>query len=215
MLEKLTEAYDNLSPAIRRRYDKNTLEDASRQAAFVVNVAKELQGQVAVTDEVINTKWFDLYRSGDMNLEVMIQAMIHEKSPAFTPLDIPNLSDIATAHNESSSASAGIVGIPIATASLEQEEFDIFAKKLQFDLQVFKVYEAQCSDRKNSLHFQQVAYQLDRYKTIEKQAKQLFDPNSPTCQFQLSVAKKKTMDTFNGRPLLIYLYVARIACLSI
>ena len=98
MLQYLTGRHARRLAGIRSKVDKHGLEEAAALAAAVLGFAQELVHEFPIPEAVIQTRFIDAFRLGDQNLELELQAAIHEKSEDFQCKDISALGLLIRQH---------------------------------------------------------------------------------------------------------------------
>lgn len=148
MYKHALHTFKKLPSTMRRKLDKAAWESEAEVAAAAVNMGRELQVLMPVSDERIQDGFLKKYILGDIKIEMEIQAAVNEKSSSFTVRDLPSLAAIMDEH---------INTRPIAqTSQLEIQQvqataFQLVQKQLEYDCQAFRAWMSKCRDAKSAI----------------------------------------------------------------
>ena len=191
MVRFLCKSFARKPVGLRRRADKSTMEDAAQQASLVHALVAEVQKECPIPEEDLNKSVIEVFENGDMNLELLLQGAIFEKDKNFKVTDVPQLAELMKVH------AAGAIkrvlhGPPLAAAALEAEEFELFLKKADYDLQSHRVWVSQVTSHDSNLFFQKARYTSQRHEACKEAIKTLFTPGHVNCRIALFVYKPDT-----------------------
>ena len=79
---------------LRKKLDKGRAEELSQQAAFVVNVAAEAQGLVALPASVVENEFFQRWINGEAQVAQEVVQSLQDRSERFSPRDLPCLASL-------------------------------------------------------------------------------------------------------------------------
>ena len=167
------------------------MEDFSSQAALLCALIEEVPAVSPIDVAQLSETVFSAWRAGDSNLEMILQSAIHEKDPKFKAADIPLFANELNKHASAATARVN-AGPSIGAGPLEQEQFDLFLKMADYDLQAHHVYIVARAETACKAFFQQSKYTADRYATILASVRRLFDPASHTAKMILLKHQAKT-----------------------
>ena len=110
--------------AIRRKLDKQIMEDAAALCALVLSLAREVSEQYPIPEADLQTGFIDLFLANDFNLELQLHTAIAEKSANFGPADITHLQQLIAAHMASSSCrvASAAGATTVMAAQLEKQD---------------------------------------------------------------------------------------------
>ena len=191
LLEYCIRKYEKAAPNFRRKYSKESLEDVCLQANLLVALLTEVKAEFPIEDHTIENMlgcWFD----GDVNLELCLQNAIHNKDPDFHPRDVPMINEAVQKHT--ANAPAMLKPTNVTAMKLEVEEFQLFLRKGEWDLQANHVYAQQLVDRTTAAYFAKKRHENERHGKCLNAVQGLFRPDSPHCRFVFEVYAKKSQD---------------------
>ena len=148
MIVYLCKQFLGKMPVLRRQYDKTALEDAAMMSALMHSLKEEIVNLHAISAEKVDAV-MELFQNGDMNLDLVLQGAIHEKSVKFTFADIPPFRSLAQDHKTDAESKLRITGI-IAPQSLDEQAFNSFLEQAKLDVLSYMVWLAQVQDRDGS-----------------------------------------------------------------
>ena len=176
----------------RRKVDKTTLEDAAAMAAVVVNVVPEVR---AATSLEVGPALAQAFQDGDATLELELGSALADKAPTWDPAtQLSVVQKLVQSHVERSNdrAAAEAEMVRVQAGALAEEEWKLFHRKVEFDVQAHAVWESRCSDREASAYYQTLHHRLNRQKRAEELAGQLLDPSNPNYRAKVLVATDAT-----------------------
>ena len=80
MLVFLARHHRSKLAALRRQVDKTGLEEAAQMSSLVHALADELVAAHPIPMSKIESDFIHVFQGGDMNLELLLQGAVHEKS---------------------------------------------------------------------------------------------------------------------------------------
>lgn len=102
MLRFLIHGHSKKLPALRRKYDKHTLEEAAAMASLVIALGAEVQEVVPITEEKLGKDWTEHFVKGDPNLEMELRVALQDKDDKFVPASINALKDLLSVQSAES-----------------------------------------------------------------------------------------------------------------
>ncbi len=121
----------------RRKPDVDSVENVSLKAAVAVNIQEELLKLVPLDSARLSQEWLHAWAKGDAKVDVELESMILDKSESLDVRQIPTLKRLLDEH---------VFTRPIAQTQRKQEsltmdEFNLFVKQMEYDIQVFQTWE--------------------------------------------------------------------------
>ena len=181
MIRYLIAQYEQQPKQLQRKHDKSAIEDAASQSALMASALAEVLAEYPIDSQTMDDTFVKCFVEGDMNLEVLLQACIQEKKKGWKPIDLPPIADIIQAHSQKSGERVH-KGPMMAAAALEAEEYELFIKKANYDLQCHTVYAAHVSSHEGNIYMQRAKHRADRHKACVNKATALLDRKSPHYQ---------------------------------
>ena len=164
MVDKCLQSYSSQLATVRRKFTKDALEDASIQSAILLHLLDELKEEFPINDCLLKGVQ-DQWVMGDAGMDLALQDAYHDKSKNFKPTDLPFLQDIVkkttqlqVAGGQQSSPSCGLTA-----AKLEDEQYEIFMRSCNYDLQVHNIYIKQLTDQATNTFFKRAQWRRSRY----------------------------------------------------
>ena len=176
MLKFLIAGHMKKLPAIRRKIEKQALEDASLLCALVLALVREVKESYPVPDAALQDFIDTFVSGGDFGLELQLQAAIQEKTSTFGPSEVPQLQVLAQQLVQCSDERVlGAGQTQVMAAQLEASEFQLMLDKLRFDTGAYGVWRTKCLDREASRYFQNLNYKAQRHQVANNAARSLLD----------------------------------------
>jgi hypothetical protein len=193
MIRYLIAQYEQQPKQLQRKHDKSAIEDAASQCALMASALAEVLAEYPIDSQTMDDTFVKCFVEGDMNLEVLLQSCIQEKKRGWKPIDLPPIADIIQAHSHKSGERVH-KGPMMAAAALEAEEYELFIKKANYDLQCHAVYSAHVSSHEHNIYMQRAKHRADRHKACVNKATALLDRKSPHYKICVELAKVKTTE---------------------
>ena len=161
-------------------YDKEAMEDSAQQAALVHSLGVEFLKEVPLTDGdvVLKTGFVAVFEQGDMQMDILLQGALCEKSPSFKALDVPLLSELASTHSDKVVKRLG--GGVLNAGELDRKNWELFIDGAKVDLNAWTAWVTACSDRKTERFFKEQAWLRTRHNKCKAEASTLMDPSMPS-----------------------------------
>ncbi len=177
-------------PGMRRKLDKSALEVASSMAALVCNLAKEVQEQFPLQTTVLENAFKEAFVTGDANLEVELQCGIAEKSPQWKPLaNVTLLKELMQAQSADSNAKVpdAAATVQVHASKLQEEEFALLKRKIEYDLKAFQVWKQKVKDRETQMYFQELNHKQQRRQKAAQAAGTLWEKGHRNMRISIEV----------------------------
>ena len=125
------------SAEFRRKLDVDQVENVSLKAAVAVNIQDELLKLVPLDSVKLSEQWTLAWAKGDAKVDVELESMIMDKNDSLDVRQIPTLKRLLDEH---------VFSRPVANTQHQQEsltmdEFNLFVKQMEYDIQVFQTWE--------------------------------------------------------------------------
>ena len=196
MIRFITAAHGRKPAQIRRKYDKVAVEEALAMSQLTVSLIDEVCEAYPIDKEFMTKKVItELFISGDMNLELELQAALQEKSEEHKPSDISAVNELVKAfvatkreHMESM-----VLDAPTVTAGqLERQELDLLLKSIQFDIDAYKVWFTRSVDRESAVYYRSLQHRGNRINKARNIAKQLLSQGNANYRASFEELKDTT-----------------------
>ena len=109
MLRHLIHVYERQLPNPRKKYDKACLEDHASMSAFLIWICSEITANYPISQQQLDADFLQSYVDGDINLELALQAAIHEKAKDFDISMFPFVSELLFKHSANSDIRVGAI----------------------------------------------------------------------------------------------------------
>ena len=127
----------------RRKLDVQSMEAAAEKAAALTSMINEFSALHPIPQDVLREKILKEWARGSDRIEVELNAALLDKADTFEiAVHMPSFKALLDNH---------LVAAPVSSSTeaslrdaLKQDEFDHTLKKLDYDIQVFKVWQSKC-----------------------------------------------------------------------
>ncbi len=193
MLRFVMHAHARKPPGVRRKLDRVGLEMAAALAALVHNSHLEVLANHPLSAAALEKDFRGAFVEGDANLELELQSALAEKRADWNPTELTALASLLKNQAAASNASLPeeVESVRLQVTQLEQEEFSLLKKKVQYDVRVWRVWSQKVQDRQTQLYYQELEHKMQRNRVAEQLAASLFDRTHRNFRLHLIVANEQ------------------------
>lgn len=183
---------DRKPPVLRKKWEKDALEEALNMAQTVVSCCEEVTAQHPVPLADIEEQVIRSFLEGNMSLELEVQAAMSEARASFQPAELQVFKDLIAASLAKRDDKMAALGQSqrISAGELERQAFDIMLASCEHDCLAYMNWRTKCQDRDAALYFQQIQHTAKRHRQAKDLADSVLKPG-PNFALQFSVFEKK------------------------
>ncbi len=109
--------------------------------------------------EVLQMMFFDRLVMGDTKLELELSAALADKKDDYLPRSLPSLRQLMDDHSQKQlGTGAASSGQNIEWSAIEADAFDLHKKKIQYDLQAYRVWQSKISNYAAAVEHQKLEW---------------------------------------------------------
>ena len=179
----LQSKYKARAVEMRVKPDASAVEEASKKAALAINICEELCNLVPMKSEQIEA-WWQAWASGDANIDIELDGLLLERREDLDPrMHVPSLKGMCD-----------VIARPVQRTEAEesgvtQSEYDLFAKQVEYDIQVFVTWQTKTSTANASRDHAAMKWKLEKRMEALKAADRFFDSCCRVCPWEKKVEK--------------------------
>ena len=183
--------------AVRRKYDKTQMEEASLVANLLEALICEVQAAHPIKDDIIDNSVRQRLVDSDMTLELELSMAAKEMKVDFTYSCISLINELIRCH-VSSAAEHSAASLPgaapsVLASNLERQEFDLVLKSIEHDLDAYRLWSARARDREAAVYHQRMNHARDRVRKARAAVDTIFDRSSS--QFRMALFGLEKLET--------------------
>lgn len=161
------ESHRQLVPGMRRKLEKQRMEQTAQYAAFVSAVADEVLDLIPVDGELLEKEWVNKWRMGEPGVCLEVESALLNKPVYTDPRDIQSIRSLMQQH----SANVPLPSVPaVAMEQLQADTFDIKVRQIQYDLQAIRVARAKRQTWESQVYHAKLEYKMKMWEHSEKAA---------------------------------------------
>ena len=129
-------------PQLRRKVDKNSMEEAAQLSAMVLSLAHEMCSLFPIPKEKLDELFIQPFVSGrDTTLLVALQGLLHEKPTSPVNELFPVFEELVADQTKTSDVSlTGVAKTELIQQDIDKSEYELFERKLVADLDARAIY---------------------------------------------------------------------------
>ena len=162
------ENHRRLVPKMRKKVDKQMMEQMAQHAAFVTAVADEINQIIPIDPDVLKKEWLDRWATGEPGICLEVESAMLNKASFTDPREIRSIRSLIQQHSENAPVATGPT---LAMEQLESETFELKLKQVEYDLQAIRVARAKRSTWKTQIYHKKLEYKMDTWIQSERAAK--------------------------------------------
>ncbi|CAK9032260.1 unnamed protein product [Durusdinium trenchii] len=167
MVQHQIESHRQLVPGMRRKLEKQRMEQTAQYAAFVSAVADEVLDLIPVDGELLEKEWVNKWRMGEPGVCLEVESALLNKPVYTDPRDIQSIRSLMQQH----SANVPLPSVPaVAMEQLQADTFDIKVRQIQYDLQAIRVARAKRQTWESQVYHAKLEYKMKMWEHSEKAA---------------------------------------------
>ena len=162
------ENHRRLIPKMRKKVEKQMMEQMAQHAAFVTAVADEIKEIIPIDADVLSREWLDRWASGEPGICLEVESALLNKAAYTDPREIRSIRSLIQQHTENAPVASGPT---LAMEQLESETFELKLKQVEYDLQAIRVAKAKRSTWKTQVYHKKLEYKMETWNQSENAAK--------------------------------------------
>lgn len=151
-------------PAMRKKLEKETLEEALNMAQTLSSCIDELVAQHPIPMQMVEERVLAPFLEGNGSMELELQAAFAEGKASFQPAELTWFQElIATCLSKRDDKLTAIgQGPKISAGELEAQAFQLALASADHDFTTYESWRIKCNDRDAALYFQQLQHTAKR-----------------------------------------------------
>ena len=162
------ENHRRLVPKMRKKVEKQMMEQMAQHAAFVVAVAEEITNIIPIDPELLNQEWVDRWATGEPGICLEIESAMLNKAAFTDPRALRSVRNLIQQHAETAPVAAGPT---LAIEQLESETFELKLRQVEYDLQAIRVAKSKRSTWQSQIYHKKLEYKMEVWQHSENAAR--------------------------------------------
>ncbi len=138
MVDYMVRAFEQTPTLVRKKLDRAQWEETANVCAALSSFLTEVKSIAPVPEPRTAEHLLQPFLNGEPQLELELSQAVHEKNPKFALRDITAIATILDGHAREAPIPA--VSMQSEMTAVEENAFDLMRRKVEYDIQVFKVW---------------------------------------------------------------------------